>query len=49
MFVGSGARPAFPSIIGGGKNSTVLHYHDNNAPLKSGDVVVVDIGAELGH
>ncbi len=49
MFIGSGARAAFPSIVGSGKNSTILHYHDNNAPLKKGDLVVVDIGAELGH
>lgn len=49
MFVGSGARVAFPSIVGGGKNSTVLHYHENSAPLKRGDLVVVDIGAEIGH
>lgn len=46
MFTGSGARASFPSIVAGGKNSTVLHYHDNNAPLKNGDLVVVDIGAE---
>lgn len=49
MFTGSGARPAFASIVGSGKNSTVLHYHDNNAPLKNGDLVVVDIGAEIDH
>jgi Xaa-Pro aminopeptidase len=49
MFIGSGARPAFATIVGSGKNSTILHYHDNNAPLKKGDLVVVDIGAEIGH
>ncbi|HZW61954.1 MAG TPA: aminopeptidase P N-terminal domain-containing protein [Candidatus Babeliales bacterium] len=49
MFTGSGARPAFPSIVGSGKNSTVLHYHDNNTPLKNGDLVVVDIGAEQDY
>ncbi|HEV2601692.1 MAG TPA: aminopeptidase P N-terminal domain-containing protein [Candidatus Babeliales bacterium] len=49
MFTGSGARPAFASIVGGGKNSTVLHYHDNNGVLKNGDLVVVDIGAELHY
>lgn len=49
MFVGSNARSAFASIVGGGKNSTILHYHENNAPLNKGDLVVIDIGAEVGH
>lgn len=49
MFTGSGAQPAFATIVASGKNSTILHYHDNNAPLKKGDLVVVDIGAEIGH
>ena len=38
--------PAFPSIVGGGVKSTVLHYVDNNRELRAGDLVVVDIGAE---
>lgn len=38
--------PAFPSIVGGGVKSTVLHYVDNNRELQAGDLVVVDIGAE---
>lgn len=47
MFTGSGARPAFPSIVGSGKNSTVLHYNANDQMLKNGQLVVVDIGAQL--
>jgi Xaa-Pro aminopeptidase len=47
MFTGSGARPAFASIVGSGKNSTVLHYNANTEMLKNGQVVVVDIGAQL--
>jgi Xaa-Pro aminopeptidase len=47
MFTGSGARPAFPSIVGSGKNSTVLHYNVNDQMLKNGQLVVVDIGAQL--
>lgn len=46
IFLASGARPAFPSIVGSGKNSTVLHYNVNRGTMKSGDLVVVDIGAE---
>ncbi len=40
---------AFPSIVGSGKNSTVLHYVDNKDVMKEGDVVVVDIGASYKH
>ena len=39
-------RPAFPSIVGSGRNSTVLHYNENSGTLRDGDVVVMDIGAE---
>lgn len=46
IMVASGGRPAFPSIVGSGKNSTVLHYNVNSAVMKNGDLVVVDIGAE---
>jgi len=41
-------RPSFPSIIGSGPNSTVLHYNDSIRQMQSGDLVVVDIGAEYG-
>lgn len=38
--------PGFPTIVGSGANSTVMHYDDNNMQMKTGDVVVMDIGAE---
>lgn len=49
VFRESGAYPAFPSIVASGKNSTVLHYTENNKTMQSGDLVVVDIGAEWEH
>jgi len=49
MMTGSCARPSFPSIVGSGKNSTVLHYTNNNSMMKNGDLVIVDIGAEFGN
>lgn len=49
MFTGSGARAAFPSIVATGKNATILHYTMNNAQLKKGDLVIVDIGAEYEY
>ncbi|HVF31300.1 MAG TPA: aminopeptidase P N-terminal domain-containing protein, partial [Pyrinomonadaceae bacterium] len=37
---------AYNSIIGGGENATILHYVENNAPLKDGDLILIDAGAE---
>ncbi len=37
---------AYPSIVGGGENGCILHYTENNAPLKDGDLVLVDAGGE---
>jgi Xaa-Pro aminopeptidase len=38
--------PAYNSIVGGGANATVLHYVTNDAPLRDGDLLLVDAGAE---
>ncbi len=35
---------AYNSIIGGGDNATILHYVENNMPLKDGDLLLVDAG-----
>jgi Xaa-Pro aminopeptidase len=37
---------AYNSIVGGGENATILHYVENNRPLKDGDLILVDAGAE---
>lgn len=39
---------AYPSIVAAGVNGAVLHYRKNNAVLKSGDLLLIDAGAELG-
>jgi Xaa-Pro aminopeptidase len=39
--------PAYESIVGSGNNATVLHYTDNRDTIESGDVVLIDAGAEL--
>jgi len=44
-----GTGPANPSIVGSGANATVLHYDQNAAQLKDGDLVLVDAGAEQAH
>lgn len=38
---------AYPSIVAGGENTCILHYIDNNAVLKDGDLLLIDAGAEL--
>lgn len=38
--------PAYNSIVGGGANATILHYVDNNATLRDGDLLLIDAGAE---
>ncbi len=43
----NGGEPAYTSIVGGGANACVLHYVENNAPLKDGDLLLVDAGMEL--
>ena len=48
-FRSRGASLAFSTIVGGGRNATVLHYEDNHHVLQAGDLVVVDIGAEVDH
>jgi Xaa-Pro aminopeptidase len=42
-------RFAYEPIIAGGRNSCVLHYLDNDKPLKDGDVLLMDIGAEYAN
>jgi len=41
-----GADIAYHPIVGGGANSCVLHYADNNQPLRDGDLLLVDAGCE---
>ncbi|MFI5347890.1 MAG: aminopeptidase P family protein [Elusimicrobiota bacterium] len=37
---------AYPSIVAAGANGAVLHYRRNDATLKSGDLLLIDAGAE---
>ncbi len=39
-------RPGFPSIVGSGVNSTILHYTKNNRTMERGDLLLMDVGAE---
>jgi Xaa-Pro aminopeptidase len=40
------AAPAYNSIVGSGANATILHYVDNDAELRDGDLLLIDAGAE---
>jgi Xaa-Pro aminopeptidase len=42
-------RVGFPSIVGSGPNSTILHYDVNRRQMGDGDLLVVDIGAEYAQ
>jgi Xaa-Pro aminopeptidase len=49
-FTRNGAeRAGFPSIVGSGINSTILHYNENRKRIEAGDLIVVDIGAEYSY
>ncbi|HVJ65402.1 MAG TPA: aminopeptidase P N-terminal domain-containing protein [Bdellovibrionota bacterium] len=37
---------AYNSICAAGTNATILHYSDNNAPIKKNDLVLIDAGCE---
>lgn len=39
---------SYHPIVGGGENSCILHYHENNAELKDGDLLLIDAGCEYG-
>ncbi len=45
-FRNAGAVASYEPIVGGGANACVLHYRANNAPLKDGDLLLIDAGAE---
>jgi Xaa-Pro aminopeptidase len=49
-FAISGARhPAYSSIVGSGANGCVMHYVDNAAKMRNGDLVLIDAGCEFEY
>jgi Xaa-Pro aminopeptidase len=40
---------AYTPIVGSGPNACVLHYIENNAKCKKGDVILMDVGAEYAN
>jgi Xaa-Pro aminopeptidase len=47
MYRNGASAPAFSSIIGSGPNALILHYEHNQRVMQAGDVVVMDVGAEI--
>ena len=39
--------PAYTPIVAGGANACVLHYVQNDAMLKDGELLLIDAGCEL--
>lgn len=49
-FTRGGSRsPAYTSIVAAGTNACVLHYIENSAEIKEGDLVLIDAGCEYQH
>ena len=43
------ADTAYQPIVGGGANSCILHYRENDQPLVDGDLLLVDAGCEYAY
>ncbi len=39
----------YPDIVGCGPNATTLHYEESQGPVKTGNLMLMDVGAEYGH
>ncbi|MEZ5500349.1 MAG: aminopeptidase P N-terminal domain-containing protein [Steroidobacteraceae bacterium] len=45
----AGAELSYQPIVAGGRNACILHYHENRAPLVSGELLLVDAGCEYRY
>ncbi|WP_035604092.1 aminopeptidase P N-terminal domain-containing protein [Hylemonella gracilis] len=45
--LGGSQYPAYGSIVAAGANACVLHYRADAAPVRDGDMVLIDAGCEL--
>ena len=45
--IGGSQYPAYNSIVAAGANACVLHYRADVAPVRSGELVLIDAGCEL--
>jgi Xaa-Pro aminopeptidase len=49
VFTKNGMQLGYPSIIGSGPNAAILHYEKNNREMKSGELLLMDVGAACNH
>ncbi|HSU54196.1 MAG TPA: Xaa-Pro peptidase family protein [Candidatus Dormibacteraeota bacterium] len=42
-------RPAYPSIVGSGPNSAILHYPRSERVMQDGELLLMDMAAEYAH
>jgi len=42
-------RPAYGSIVGSGRNATILHHRRNDRQMQDNDLLLIDAGAEFGY
>jgi len=45
---GGSPRRGFPSIMASGPNALILHYGSNRRQSKPGELILIDVGAEVG-
>ena len=48
-FIRNRARFAYDPIVASGKNACCLHYNENIAPLRDGDLLLLDVGAAYAN
>ncbi len=46
---GGSQRNGYPSIVGSGPNTCILHYTQNSRKLQDGDLLLIDAGAEFDY
>jgi Xaa-Pro aminopeptidase len=44
-----GTGEAYNTIVAGGENACILHYIENDQPLRDGDLLLIDAGCEYGY
>ena len=42
-------RDGYPAIVASGPNACILHYTENDRQVQSGDLLLIDAGAEYGY
>ncbi|WEW99567.1 Xaa-Pro aminopeptidase [Pseudomonas nitroreducens] len=45
--LGGAKMPAYGSIVAAGRNACILHYRENDAQIKDGDLILIDAGCEI--